>query len=105
MSTTVNKKNNVQKLLEDTGQAYTLMCQSHTNSDFADFAGSQALGSFREVLGNPDLTYDDLCVLLRKASNRASTRHCKTPWSTFMANYVAKRANNDVITGETGRFS
>lgn len=91
-----NNKSTVQKVLEDTGQAYTMMCQSHTNSDFADFAGTQALHNFREALNNPDLTYDDLCVLLRKASSRASARHCKTPWSTFMANYVSRRANDQM---------
>lgn len=105
MSNKQLKKNSVQKVLEDTGNAYTLMCQSHTNSDFADFAGSQALGSFQKALGDPNLTYDDLCVILRKASSRASARHCKTPWSTFMANYVAKRASNQQDSGKTGSFS
>lgn len=104
MSNTQLKKNSVQKVLEDTGQAYTLMCQSHTNSDFADFAGSQALGSFQVALGDPDLTYENLCILLRKASSRANARHCKTPWSTFMANYVSKQTN-DHISGGTGRFN
>ncbi len=33
----------VRKVIEDTGEAYTLMCESHVNSDYADFAGSQAL--------------------------------------------------------------
>jgi len=104
MSNATLKKPAVQKVLEDTGQAYTLLCQTHTNSDFADFAGSQALGSFQKALGNPDLTYDDLCVMLRKASSRASARHCKTPWSTFMANYVAKRSTQAIVT-KTGRFN
>ncbi len=99
MNTTKQDKSDVKKVIEDTGHAYTIMCQSHTNSDFADFAGSQALGSFRKALDKPDMTYNDLCVLLRKASSRASARHCKTPWSTFMANYVAKRANDQTSTG------
>jgi len=88
----------VRKVLEDTGHAYTLMCASHVNADYADFASSQALESFKKALNNPDLGYDDLCAILRKASARASSRQCKTPWSMFMANYIAKNSNNNKIS-------
>lgn len=85
------KKDRVRKVLEDTGFAYTLSCESqHINSDYADFASTQALESFKSALKNPNLNYDDLCAILRKASSRASSRQCKTPWSMFMANYIAK---------------
>jgi|GEM_PF-1533383 len=94
------KKAGVRKLLEDTGQAYTMMCESHINADYADFASSQALESFKAALDNPDLTYDDLCKILRKASTRAHSRQCKTPWSMFMANYISKHGNNN----QAGRF-
>ncbi len=94
MSVKKQKKAGVRKLIEDTGYAYTLMCESHVNADYADFASSQALESFKTALENPDLTYDDLCQILRKASTRANTRQCKTPWSMFMANYIAKHSNN-----------
>jgi hypothetical protein len=93
MSSVLLKKTVVRKVLEDTGHAYALMCESHTNADYADFAGTQALGSFQRALSNPNLTYDDLCMILRKASSRASTRQCKTPWSMFMANYITKHCN------------
>jgi hypothetical protein len=89
----------VRKVLEDTGQAYTLMCESHINSDYADYASSQALESFQRALDNPDLTYDDLCAILRKASNRANTRRCKTPWSMFMANYIARHCHTSHRAG------
>lgn len=95
MSSKPIKKTVVRKVLEDTGHAYTLMCESHINADYADFAGSQALGSFRRALRDPNLTYDDLCAILRKASSRASSRQCKTPWSMFMANYIAKHCNSN----------
>ncbi|MEM6812127.1 MAG: hypothetical protein AAF549_06645 [Pseudomonadota bacterium] len=88
-------KSVVRKVLEDTGNAYTLMCESHINSDYADYASTQALESFQKALDDPDLTYEDLCTLLRKASGRASSRQCKTPWSMFMANYIAKHSNNN----------
>lgn len=85
-------KETVLKVLEDTGYAYTLTCESHVNADYADFASTQALHAFKEALKNPDLTYDDLCAMLRKASSRASNRQCKTPWSMFMANYISKHS-------------
>jgi len=83
----------VRQVLEDTGHAYTLMCESHVNADFADYASSQALGEFRRALDDPNMSYVDLCVILRKASTRASTRQCKTPWSMFMANYISRHCN------------
>ncbi len=89
------RKTVVRKVLEDTGYAYTLTCESHVNADYADYASTQALESFKTALKNPDLTYEDLCKILRKASNRASSRQCKTPWSMFMANYISKHCNNN----------
>lgn len=95
MSSKPIRKTVVRKVLEDTGFAYTLSCETHVNSDYADFASSQALDSFQKALKNPSLTYDDLCMILRKASNRASSRQCKTPWSMFMANYISKHCNGN----------
>ena len=95
------RKTVVRKVLEDTGFAYTLSCESHVNSDYADFASSQALESFQRALKNPSLTYDDLCAILRKASSRASSRQCKTPWSMFMANYISKHCNGNDSRGDT----
>ena len=101
MSSKPIRKTVVRKVLEDTGFAYTLSCESHINSDYADFASSQALNSFQRALRDPNLTYDDLCAILRKASTRASSRQCKTPWSMFMANYIAKHCNSNERTDTT----
>ena len=108
MSSKPVKKAKVRKVLEDTGFAYTLSCESqHVNSDYADYASTQALESFQRALKNPNLTYDDLCMILRKASSRASSRQCKTPWSMFMANYIAKHcggsndSQNPAIIGKS----
>ncbi len=91
MNSKQKRKATVRKVLEDTGFAYTLSCESeHINTDYADYASTQALESFKRALKDPNLTYDDLCGILRKASSRASSRQCKTPWSMFMANYIAK---------------
>lgn len=96
------RKTVVRKVLEDTGYAYALTCESHINSDYADFASSQALESFQRALKNPNLSYDDLCKILRRASSRASSRQCKTPWSMFMANYISKHCNGN--TAGTGQI-
>lgn len=101
MSAKPIRKTVVRKVLEDTGYAYTLTCESHVNSDYADFASTQALESFKTALKDPNLTYDDLCQILRKASNRASSRQCKTPWSMFMANYISKHCNSNVPVSKT----
>ena len=100
MSTKQIRKTIVRKVLEDTGYAYTLTCESHVNSDYADFASTQALESFQRALKNPNLSYDDLCAILRRASSRASSRQCKTPWSMFMANYISKHCNSNVNPSE-----
>lgn len=100
MSNKPIRKTVVRKVLEDTGYAYTLTCESHVNSDYADFASTQALESFKTALKKPDLTYDDLCTILRKASTHASSRQCKTPWSMFMANYISKHCNNNVASSK-----
>ena len=90
------KNTKVLQVLEDTGFAYTLSCETqHLNTDYADYASTKALCSFKQALKNPDLTYDDLCVMLRRASRRASSRQCKTPWSMFMANHISRQSNNN----------
>lgn len=98
------RKTVVRKVLEDTGFAYTLSCESHVNADYADFASSQALDSFQKALKNPNLSYDDLCTILRKASNRASSRQCKTPWSMFMANYISKHCNTNSNSNDSSNI-
>jgi hypothetical protein len=106
MTTKPLKKEKVRKILEDTGFAYTLSCENqHINSDYADYASSQALSSFQRALKNPDLNYDDLCAILRQASSRASSRQCKTPWSMFMANYISKHCNNNGGNKTGGRLN
>ena len=81
----------VQNVLEETGYAYRLDCENGgTGGDYAEFASRHALTSFRSALNDPDMSYEELCALLRGASNRSGHRRCKTPWSIFMANYIAR---------------
>ncbi len=90
------KKKKVQQVLEDTGFAYSLSCETeHINADYADYASTQALRSFQRALRNPNLTYEELCVMIRRASGEANSRQCKTPWSMFMANAMHKSTNGN----------
>jgi hypothetical protein len=92
------RKQVIRRVLEETGFAYTLNCECGAgNADYAEYVSAQALDSFKAALKNPNLSYEDLCRLLRKATRREAQRSCKTPWSVFMANYLDKHANSDDV--------
>lgn len=94
-SMTLKKKSVIRRVLEETGYAYDLMCSAdHVNADYAEYASSQALSSFQTALQDPSLSYEDLCQMLRRASNKEAKRMCKTPWSVFMANHITVRHAN-----------
>lgn len=94
----VTTKTVIRRVLEETGYAYTLSCESeHSNADFAEYASAHALSSFQKALKDPELTYEQLCRLLRRATNREAGRRCKTPWSIFMANCLEKQGNKNDI--------
>ncbi len=93
MSTTVNKKV-IHKVLEETRYAYRISAENeHLNTDYAEFASSQAISDFRKAFGDPELTHDQLAKILRRASNKEGRRQCKTPWAMFMANYLERNDN------------
>lgn len=84
----------IRRVLEETGYAYMLSCEAYpSNADYAEYASSQALGSFRTALMDPELSYEQLCHMLRRATRREATRRCKTPWSVFMAGYLTRHSN------------
>ncbi|MCB1530734.1 MAG: hypothetical protein H6853_03885 [Rhodospirillales bacterium] len=86
----------VRHVLEETGYAYMLSCEtSPLNADYAEYASSQSLSDFQAALDDPELTYEQLCKILRKASHREASRSCKTPWSLFMANCLKRSSNNN----------
>lgn len=88
----IKKQTVIRRVLEETGNAYQDVCEySHVNADYAEFASSQALSSFQSALQDPHLSYEELCQMLRRASNNEARRQCKTPWSIFMANYISTR--------------
>lgn len=90
----IKMKTVIRRVLEETGYAYSLSCESeHSNADYAEYASSHSLSSFQAALKDPELTYENLCRLLRRATSRESSRACKTPWSIFMANCLEKHSN------------
>ena len=98
LGSNLQRKQVIRRVLEETGFAYTLNCECGSgNADYAEYVSTQALDSFKNALKNPNLSYEDLCRLLRKATRREAQRSCKTPWSVFMANYLEKHANTDDV--------
>ncbi len=92
----VVKKDKVRKVLKETSDAYRMTCEAMpVNTDYADYASTSSLSSFQSALRDPELTYDELCKILRRASVREHSRQCKTPWSLFMANYIEKHNNTN----------
>ncbi len=97
-SMNTQKKTVIRRVLEETGYAYKLSCAyDHPNADYAEYASAQALSSFQSALQDPELSYEDLCQMLRRATSKEVKRQCKTPWSIFMANYIATRHANGNI--------
>jgi len=85
----------IHSVLEETRYAYNLSCEmENSNADYAEYASAQALPSFRMALQDPDLTYEDLCGMLRRAAGRTRARQCKTPWSLFMAGCLERTVNH-----------
>ncbi len=97
MSSLENKKV-IHRVLEETRFAYKVTAENgHMDADYAEFASSQAITEFRRAFGNPELSYEQLCKILRSASNKALRRQCKTPWAMFMANFLERNENGKDI--------
>lgn len=98
MSSNASNKKVIHRVLEETKYAYRLSCETdHANADYAEYASLQSLAEFRRAFGNPELTHEQLCQILRSASNNERRRQCKTPWAMFMANYLERNSNGNSI--------
>lgn len=87
----------IHRVLEETRYAYKLSSEvDHPNADYAEYASTQSLSDFRQAFSNPNLSHEDLCVMLRSASNKERRRQCKTPWALFMTNFLEKNANTNM---------
>lgn len=79
----------IRVLLEETSDAFA--SYDTVNADFADFA-VLAFSEFKSVLGNPDLTREELIRILRKGLNKHQDKDSAS-WAVFMAHHIAKAAN------------
>lgn len=94
MSSDLDSKKVIHRVLEETRYAYGISTEmDHCDADYAEYASSQSLTEFRKAFGNPELTYEQLCKILRSASNKERRRQCKTPWAMFMTNYIERNDN------------
>ncbi len=94
MSSELESKKVIHQVLEETKYAYKISCEmDHSDADYAEYASSQSLTEFRKAFGNPELTYEQLCKILRNASNKERRRQCKTPWAMFMTNFIERNDN------------
>jgi hypothetical protein len=95
-SLNTDTKKVIHRVLEETRYAYKLSCESdHANADYAAYASMQSLTDFRQAFSDPTLSHEDLCILLRSASNKERRRQCKTPWALFMANFLERNSNTN----------
>jgi hypothetical protein len=85
-------------LIEETNDAFA--CCGAVNADFADFA-ALALSEFKNVLGNPNLTQEQLIDILRGGMNKHQDKDPNS-WSVFMAQHIARAANPVAKTPKTG---
>jgi hypothetical protein len=96
MNVTVHQR--IRILLEETNDAYS--SYDTVNADFADFA-VLALTEFKNVLGNPELTKEQLIKILRKGMSKHGDKDSGS-WSVFMAHHIANAANSDARVPKTG---
>ena len=85
-------------LIEETNDAFT--AYDTVNADFAEFA-VLAITEFKNVLGNPHLTQEQLMTILRGGMHKHQDKDPNS-WSVFMAQHVAKAANTAPKTPKTG---
>lgn len=85
----------LRSVIEETGDAYRHFSDYHTaNTDFAEFAG-MAISQFKTALGNPDLTREDLQLMLRRGMlTHRTSGGSEQGWSAFMTKYVTGAVND-----------
>ncbi len=90
----LNDKKVMCRILEETRYAYRITSENdYMNADYAEYASAQALADFRQAFGEPEMSHDQLCRILRQAANKERRRLCKTPWAMFMANFLERNGS------------
>ena len=90
MDNSVNR--DVKAIIERTSDAFAQY--DSVNADYASFA-SMALSEFKTALNEPDLTGRELRRMLRRGHVKHQAQDSKASWSTFMAQYVERKANSN----------
>ena len=86
-------QDNIGHVLQEMRTAYDQISQySYMNSDYAGFA-TIALARFRDVMGRPELTEDDLAKMLRSGINSHRSEDPKGCWAAFVASRMAQTSN------------
>lgn len=80
----------IRQLIEETNDAFS-SCGS-VNADYAEFA-TLALSEFKHVLHKPELTRRQLMTMLRSGIHEHKDNDPESPWTTFLADYIAKTSN------------
>ncbi|MFP4312929.1 MAG: hypothetical protein ACLFR0_01270 [Alphaproteobacteria bacterium] len=81
-------------LISESDFAYTIFTETgHANTDYADFL-SMAFQDFKGLLNRPEMTQRQLRRAIRQA--HCTHRHSEpdTCWSSFLAAYLEKIAND-----------
>jgi hypothetical protein len=90
MSQNVHER--IKHLIEGTHEAFE--AYGTINSDYAEFA-SMALSEFKSALQQPDLTGQELRLMIRKGQSRRNSVDPNGCWATFMAHYVSSHTNSN----------
>ena len=85
----------VHKVIEEINAAYCALAdQDYMNADYADFA-VMALDQFQLALGRPDLTREELEVMLRNGLVSHKSQGENTSWTKFMAIHMERASNGN----------
>ena len=87
------RQEDVKHVIEELDTAYhTFSDYNHVNTDYPGFA-RMAVGKFRHALHDPELTREDLEVLLRKGIKKYRAHSSEVTWTSFVASYMAQSSN------------
>ncbi len=99
---TQNIHTRIKHLLEETSDAFA--SSGTINMDYAGFA-AMALSDFKSLLDNPDLTDMELRRMIRKGEKKRRVKDPEGCWSSFIARYVAKNANQNQNLKDIVRYN
>lgn len=85
----------IKNVIEETNSAFAY-CRGSLNVDYAEFA-TLSLTDFKTALRNPNLTREQLVMLLRDGAADFRQKDPEGCWATFLAQYMQRSANTRAI--------